>query len=257
MSSYFKSELKRVAISKNTLIALILTIVLYFIGYYEFTDFRGFNVEGFKEIYDSIDVFIVIRKSYLSLLIPLIASMIFSDSYLLDLETGYLNFIYLRLPRKKYILIKILVNAIISGFVIVVSSILVFIILYLIFGINNNSLFNEVTGTFGLIYQENKFIYFLILIMTSFIFNVIFATLSLGLSPYLKNRYLTVVSSFAYYVISATIFISLKLFQLNATLLFTLNYLSAEMLIIYQIVLFLIGVILFYFGVLYKNEKNA
>jgi len=257
MSSYFKSELKRATISKNTLIALILTIALYFIGYYEFTGFIGFNVKEFKEIYDSIDIFIVIRKSYLSLLIPLIASMVFSDSYLLDLETGYLNFIYLRLSRKRYMLIKILVNAIISGLVIVVSSIIVFIILYLIFGINENSLFNEVTGTFSLIYKKNKSIYFLILIITSFIFNVIFATLSLGLSPYLKNRYLTVIASFAYYVISATIFVSLKLFQLNATLLFTLNYLSSGMLIIYQILLFLVGVILFYFGVLYKNEKNV
>ncbi|MGN2337709.1 hypothetical protein ACTFIN_06240 [Clostridium cagae] len=256
MIACLKNDFKRALNSKNTLLAIIISTIFYIIGLYDVIDFVRFDLREFRDVYDAIDMFINIRVSYLALVIPIIASLPFSASYIMDIETGYLKFIYSRMSKRKYLVVRTLTNSLISGIVILISSVFIFIVLFFIFGINYNSKFNEVSSVWISLYFYDKVYYFLFLLIMSFIFNVAFSTLSLGLSPYLKNKYLTILSSFIYYVISATIFISLHLYKFNAVLLFHLEYLTIGQILLYDFALITIGTILFYIGVQYKNEDN-
>ena len=256
MGSYIKNELKRAIFSKNSLIVFIVTLVLYIFSFYNFANVPGFNLREFKQANDSLDVFIYIRKDALGLILPLLAAFIFSDSYLLDTESGFINSIYLRISKKEYVTTKILVNALASGIIIAITSSIISIFLIVMLGIHKTNL-NTLTGPFSYIYYQSRVSYLILLIINSFIFNAIFATLALGVSPWIKNRYLTVLSSFFYYLISGTLFGYLHLFKLNGSILFTLNPIASEIdIIVYQLVLFIVGALLFYIGVLWKNEKN-
>ena len=249
MNYYFKNEFKRVLFSRRSIYVFIITLGLLLISFFNFINIEGFNLNEFKVIYDSLDVYIYIRKDLLVLIAPILASLVFSDSYLLDSESGFLNYIYIRTNKIKYITIKLLVNALVSGIVITFASSIIILL-------NNNHL-HDITGPFNFIYYQSRILYFLLLLGVSFIFNVVFSTLSLGLSPWIKNRYLTTLSSFFYYFLSGTLLVSIGLTNLNANILYTLNPIAAESnIILYQIILFIIGVILFFTGVLFKDEKN-
>ena len=249
MNYYFKNEFKRVLFSRRSIYVFIITLGLLLISFFNFINIEGFNLNEFKVIYDSLDVYIYIRKDLLVLIAPILASLVFSDSYLL-------NYIYIRTNKIKYITIKLLVNALVSGIVITFASSIIILFLIILLGVNNNHL-HDITGPFNFIYYQSRILYFLLLLGVSFIFNVVFSTLSLGLSPWIKNRYLTTLSSFFYYFLSGTLLVSIGLTNLNANILYTLNPIAAESnIILYQIILFIIGVILFFTGVLFKDEKN-
>ena len=256
MNYYFKNEFKIVLFSRRSIYVFIITLGLLLISFFNFINIEGFNLNEFKVIYDSLDVYIYIRKDLLVLIAPILASLVFSDSYLLDSESGFLNYIYIRTNKIKYITIKLLVNALVSGIVITFASSIIILFLIILLGVNNNHL-HDITGPFNFIYYQSRILYFLLLLGVSFIFNVVFSTLSLGLSPWIKNRYLTTLSSFFYYFLSGTLLVSIGLTNLNANILYTLNPIAAESnIILYQIILFIIGVILFFTGVLFKDEKN-
>lgn len=253
MNTYIKNEFKRVFFSKNALIVFLLTILLFNIAFYQ-----GFGIitKQLKELCDALDIFIFAREEGVGLLAPLLASFIFSDSYLLDYDSTFLNFIYLRISKRKYVLTKILVNAIVSGLVVVLAYCVIFGGLIILFGLKKTSL-QPLTGPFSYIFYKSKILYFVLLLIVSFIFNVIFATFSLGLSPWIKNRYLTILSSFFYYILSATLLNYIGTIKLDSTILFNLNPAVSELnIILYQVILLTLGVLLFYFGVLWKNEKN-
>lgn len=256
MVNYLKTEFKRAIFSPNALISLIITLFILTFSFYKmFLNVKGFNLYNLKNIFDSIDIFISIRNDLLSFLAPLLASLIFSDSYLLDNESGFLKYIYSKISQKKYILIKLITNALISGLIISIALSITFIFLFFLLGIKETGA-NNVTNDFEFIYHKSRFLYVIFLIGVSFIFNVIFSTLSLGISTLVKNRYLAILSSFFYYIISGTLLSALGFYKLNATILFTLNPVSSSVeIILYQCILFFIGVILFYCGVLKRNEK--
>lgn len=256
MKNYLKIELRRAILSKTAIISFIITFLVLFVAFLEFVHFPRFSISSLRDRYDAIYLFIRIRystkASILALVAPLLASLVFSDSYLLDKESGFLKFIYLRIGQKKYLWTKVIVNSIASGVVIRLASFVMLIFLICVYGIKDVNAIN--LRPFSWIYYESRLLYAILLILVSFIFNVIFANLALGISPWIKNRYLTFVFPFFYYIISGT----LLPFYLNGTILFTLNSHSTEFnIIIYQLALFLLGVVMFYFGVMYRDEKNV
>lgn len=256
MKSYIKTELRRAILSKNALISFIITFLVLFIAFLEFVHFPRFSINNMRDRYDAIYLFTRIRHStkasILVLIAPLLASLAFSDSYLSDKESGFLKFIYLRIGQKKYIFSKIIVNSIVSGLVISLASFVMLFFLICVYGIKDVNTLN--LGPFSWIYYKSRLLYATFLILISFIFNVIFANLALGISPWIKNKYLTFIFPFFYYIISGTILP----FSLNGTILFTLNTEATELnIIIYQLALFLLGIVLFYVGVVYKDEKDC
>lgn len=266
MYNYFKTELKRAILSKYFLIALLITFALLLYSFFEFITLgwqsSPFNFQSLKKYYDSFDMFIISRSenraSYLGLLAPLLASLVYSDSYLSDKSSGYLNFIYMRLSKKKYIFTKLLVNILASGLSIVLSSLFMLFLLILLFGIgvNSENVLN-LSGPFSDIYYNgNKYLYFLIILIMSFIFNCIFSTLSLAISTFVNNKYISFLAPFFYYIISGSLLVIVGFSKLNATRLFMpKNDVSVLDLVIYQLFLLILGIIIFIYGVLHLDEK--
>lgn len=266
MYNYFKAELKRAIFSKYFFIAFSITLMLLVYSFFEFISLgwnsNPFNFHSLENYYDSFDIFIISRTenraSYLGLLAPLLASLVYSDSYLSDKSSGYLNFIYIRTNKKNYIITKLLVNILSSGLSIVLASLLMLIFLISIFGItiNSENVLN-LSGPFSNIYYSgNKSLYFFIILSISFIFNCIFSTLSLAISTFVNNKYISFLAPFFYYIISGSLFIIIGVSKLNATRLFMpKNDISISETIIYQSFLLILGTITFIYGVLFADEK--
>ncbi|GAA0744523.1 hypothetical protein [Clostridium oceanicum] len=258
MISYIKDEFKRGFFSKNSIICFGVILSIFFINFLEFIRLGVYN---FKNTYDFIDVFLYCRNigrfSMLSIISPLLAAIVYSSSYLQDKRSGYLDIIYSKENKYTYVLTRLIVNAVVSGVIIVLSSLVMLIILGCTYGINiiniNPSL--NIQGPFNYIYYSNKWLYCIIILVNSFIFYAIFSTLALGISTIINNKYISYLIPFFYCVLSETLFITLKVYPLNVTCLFNLKEFTAQWIIMYEIILFSIGVLLFYFGILYKNEK--
>ncbi|SFU87212.1 hypothetical protein SAMN04487886_12472 [Clostridium sp. DSM 8431] len=263
MSLYFKNELKRAIFSKSSLAAFLITLVTLLIGFYG-TSFYDFSIEldKCKKFYDSADIFLLTRdsgsKSFLGVIAPLLAVLPFSNSYLHDKDSGFLKFIYIRMDKKRYILNRILVNAIASGVIIVSSLLTILIIICLFLGIstNPNSFFDK-AGTYMFLYVKSKWLYVIFIFILSFLFNAIFATLGLGLSPFINNKYLSFICPFAIYMLSMTILPYIGLGSHNMSVLFSPSATAQEFyLLVYQIILLALSILLFNLGVKYRNEKD-
>lgn len=263
MSHYIKSELKRAIFSKSSLITFLATLIILAVGFLAIVFINGnFEFNFYKKFYDSFDIFLLTRAfgraSILSLVAPLLAVLVFSNSYLQDKDSGFLKLIYTRMNKKKYIISRIFVNAISSGVIISTALVVILIFISLIFGIKTNpdSHF-QVMGSYAFLYEKSKWIYVIFIIILSFVFNAIFATLSLGISPFINNKYLSILSPFFIYVLSTTLFSYIGFGKLNMGILFTLNADGSEIkILVYQLLLLFIGIVLFYVGVLYRNEKD-
>ena len=263
MISYIKTELKRAIFSKSAILAFCITIIILLLSLIDIIFFNyNIDLSTCKKYYDSADVFLRCigynSSSILCVVAPLLASLVFSNSYLQDKDSNYLKFIYSRLDKRKYIISRLLTNALSSGIVILLALLLVLIFITLLLGVrvNSNSLFN-ITGAFTFIYTKSKWIYILYFIGNLFIFNIVFSTIGLGLSPFINNKYLAFLCPFAIYMISMTLFPYIGLNFLNMGMLFLTNTAKSELFVImYESVLLIIGIILFYLGVQYRNEKD-
>lgn len=261
MFNYFKAELKCTIFSKYFFISLLIAFSLLLYSFFEFItlgwNFNVWNFHSFSEHYDFIDLFLISRSenraSYLGVLAPLLASLIYSDSYLSDKKTGYINFIYMRISKGKYILVKLLVNFISSGLAILLASSMMLVFLSILYGftLNPKNALN-ITGVFS----SGKYLYLIFIIFNSCIFYCIFSTLSLAVSTFIDNKYISLAIPFFYYIISGSIFVMFGLNKLNATALFTpKNGLNIYQFIFYELFLLSLGVITFIYGVLKSNEK--
>ncbi|MCD3245985.1 hypothetical protein G8S21_08540 [Clostridium botulinum C] len=255
MNKYLKVEFKRATLSKNTIIVFIITLLALIIAYVEANGIKG---QHFLSEYDAVYIFMHIRwaerASYLVIIAPLLATLVFSDSYLLEKEYGYLKNIYTKMTKRRYIFTKITVNAVVSGMIITIAYFIMLAILIAIHGINKatNPPILETT-LFSYIYYKHRFLYALVLIVNSFIFNAICATLALGISPWIKNRYLTCLCPFFYWIFSGIILPHC----MDLNILFTMNGDVTELnVIVYQVILFVIGITSFYVGVRYPYEKD-
>lgn len=89
---------------------------------------------------------------------------------------------------------------------------------------------------------------------------MVFSTLALGISAWIKNRYLVLILPFFYYIFCGTILdvpIISNLFNFNFSRIYSLNSaISLAHVFIYSILLLLLGETLFYIGVVLKNEKD-
>lgn len=257
MIYYIKSEFKRAFISRNNLIANLIVIFSLLVAYYDDSKILPPQI-------DAIDLFIRCRTStplsFLPLLAPLVACIPFANSYVLDKESGLLKYIYIKIKPKQFLLIRLIVNALVSGLVFVIAQSIMLIFLVIIYGVNSNPTC-EVVGAFSSFYYSSKITYALIIIATSFIFGMVFSTLSLGISTLVNNKYLILLLPFIYVIITGTIFETIGLnniINLNAVMLFHIGYekyVTGINVLVYDGVLFLIGIILLYYGEIYKNEK--
>ncbi|MBH0176247.1 hypothetical protein IHV09_22070 [Fictibacillus sp. 23RED33] len=256
MKTYIKEEFKRAFISKNTAISLILCIICILVG-----SFESFYLFGFLQN-NAFNLFMLSysegTSAILSTLFPLIVSIPFVSSYLSDVNSGLINYIVLKTGRLKYLTIKLIVNGVVGGSVIAGSLFFSFIIYLIVTGFSKAELSNS-TVVFGDIYQQNPVLYIYLLILNSFICGMCFSTFGIGMSTLLKNKYLSVIFPFLFYIFSGTILLQInKLF--NSVITYDLNFyydLKYTDVLLYQGLLFLIGISLFYSGAKINEEQTV
>lgn len=252
---YFKAELKRAIYSRNTLFSAVLIYVCIFIGTVEY-------LFQFTSMTNATYLFLMGHSkgtlSIISLLFPILVSIPFAASYVSDLQSGFIQYIYVRMGRLKYIAIRLLVNGLVSGGVISSSLLISFFFFMLIRGFDvSPSSYINVSLKNGLyeLYHNWTVGYILLFILHSFISGVLFSTLGLGLSTFLKNKYFAVLSPFLFYIVSGTLLIHINKF-FHSAILFNLGVygdLQYSYVMLYTIILLVVGVTLFIIGAL----KNA
>lgn len=265
MKHYIKNEMKRALFGENALISFLIALVALVIPLLVFINFPHYGIKESKEHFDAIDVFTRIRSTspaaFLVLIFPLLATIIFSDSYLLEKETGFTKFIYSRMPIKKYVWIKFIVNALSSTLVGSAASFIMLMFLIYTYGIGIR-IPNLVTvgGPFSNLFYSNRLGYGLVLVLITGICYMVLATLAMGLSAWIKNRYLVLIIPFFYYMLCGTLVEILginRVFNFNLAQVYALNRIvSTSHVFIYLILLMILGFGLFYSGVIAKNEKD-
>ncbi|MBE6051693.1 MAG: hypothetical protein E7214_13850 [Clostridium sp.] len=254
MKNFFLHEFKRCFFSKETLFGMIVVLLCLVIPYLNEIRIPYLNA-------DACIYFIRIRTSlpdcYYPVLMPIIACIPAATKYIIDKKSGILNYILLKIRRKDYIKVRLIVNILVSGLMSVIPQIIVLIFLLLKYKINDTEM--EVWGAFNNIFYDSRLLYAIILIIIAFVSSAVFSTFALGISAIVENKYLTILIPFVYMIISGTIFELIginKIFSLNTTILFMIDCtgdLTTSNVIIYQLILLCIGIGMFnYFG----EKKN-
>ncbi|MGZ0086540.1 hypothetical protein ACWNXI_13460 [Caldibacillus thermoamylovorans] len=246
-NGYFVSELKRAFFSRNMLISQLLIFACIFIGSFEFLfhEYPGVNA-----IYLFMYSYSEGTSAILSLLFPVLVSLPFAASYVTDVRTGFIHYISYRMSRKKYLVIRLLVNGLASGYV-MASSLLVSFVIFLLIKKFDVSVVDTLQITvLRRVYEHSPVLFVWMMILNSFVCGGVFSTLALGISPLIRNHYLTIVFPFAFYIISGTLLAQINKF-LNAAMLFDLEYdpnLKISYVALYDFILLSIGVALFLIG---------
>lgn len=252
MKTFFIFDFKKAFFTNKTLIAGLIVLVFLIIPYYSEIKFPLPKEDG-------INLFIRIGMlSYLPLVAPLIASIPFSNSYILDVKKGVLNKLFTIIKPKEYFTSRLIVNALISGLVFLLTETILLIFLLITHGINNTTI--EVVGAFSSIYYNSKIEYIIILLCISFVSAASFSTFVLGISTLTKSKFLILLLPLFYVVVTGVMFpISGISDKLNILTLFQMNAFSnitSIDVILYDLILFLVGRFLFYcFG--YKKAHKV
>lgn len=131
----------------------------------------------------------------LFMILPILASIPYSDSYWIDKNSGFLKNIYTRAKKTDYILSKYITNFIVGGVSITLPLI---VSLYLLFmslpAINPSIFFQGDLGRnmFSSLFYLHPYMYILVYLFMSFMFGGVFASIGLAVSTYCKNKFLVV-----------------------------------------------------------------
>lgn len=199
-------EMKRGIYRKSFIISVIIGIVICGINAIEWRASENILSDYFKEyVFNAYDYFQTFGLGELSnlfiMIIPIISSLAYSDSYLEDLNSGMLNFIYSRKNKKKYLISKYISNFILGGLVVAIPLIVNYIILITrLPSIQPHPILgNNVIGYTQLlpnIYYTHPQIYIFIWIGIYFLYGGAFASIGLGVGVFVRKRILTLISPF-------------------------------------------------------------
>ena len=185
----------------------------------------------------------------------ILAALPLSTSYVREYKSGYLSIVFTKQTKKKYILGKLVHNGLYGGIALAVPAIIINIELLLHYGPDAH-IDKETTVIMFLKDWAvgRELVYVLLLIGIIFSCGVIFSTLALGISAWVKNSFLTLIIPFGLCILTA-MFPPRKL---NLLLLYSPNvygHMSIPLTCVMGILLFVAGIVMFVTGVHY-NEKN-
>lgn len=113
LKQYFTSELKRSLFGRNAIISFSITLAVLLLSFMNYFGFLNFHMEDIKYMMqisniDALDAFLTIRSdSIIVIVFPLLATLIFSDSYLNERENGFTKYIYTRMSIKNTFGLKV------------------------------------------------------------------------------------------------------------------------------------------------------
>lgn len=242
-------ELRRAVLHKRTFLAIALSFASLLYGCY---DSDSPNT-GY------IDLFLFSTgygtTSVLALLYPLIAVLPFAMTYRQERLSGYYDLICRKTGRVRYCLTKAS-GVFFTGMLVIGLPNFLFLILCLVIKQGLICESNVQIGFLWLLYFEHPFLYGLVFSVNTGLCGGIFALLGLGISAWVKNKYIAALLPFAYLIFSGMVLANIHPW-LNAINLYPLCAYGADVkvYIVYDAVLLCIGIFLFVTGVYYEDFK--
>lgn len=144
------------------------------------------------------------------MLLPVLASLPYSDSYWVDKHSGFNKSIYTRSKKKNYFISRYITNFIIGGIVVIIPLILNFYILMMLLPAVHPSIFDASLlpkDMFTSLFYFHPYLYVGVYLLLTFIFGGTFASMGLAVSAYCKNRLLVVTTP-------VLVYISMHMFEL-------------------------------------------
>lgn len=238
-------------------IAVLIGIILFEEANYEYT-YRVETAYGDHAIYRLVLSMGNGQAGLNSLFFPVLAALPLGISYIREYKSGYLKLIFQRMSLSKYMISKLLKNALAGGIALVIPYYIYAIHLYFQLGDKSELMIEE--GQTAVMFLPNlaagnTLKYILVLSIFVFLAGVTFATFALGISAWIKNQFLTLAIPFALCIFVAIVTPD---FKWDLLLLYSPNgyaEVSIGILAIMYISLVIVGVILFISGVI-RNEKK-
>lgn len=250
-----KRGLSRTSFKVVLLIGIIANIMSIFI-----TNSGLYSIENYIKAYEisAYDNFIFFNLNSVSnvmiLIFPILSAMSYSDSYLEDVNSGFVNYIYTRYSKQKYLICKFGSNFIISGLGIAIPLIINFIILILtVPSIQPNPILGKYTilcgGLASPLFYTHPILYILLWVLIYFMYAGAFASIALGISIAIKNRFVVL---FVPFLLCNVIGIVLNLIDKYCysplSFLYVSNNQSLNVVIAEFIAIVMISIAIFYLG---------
>lgn len=148
--------------------------------------------------------FFVFRTTSLSnllfILMPVLVAMGYSDSYLEDMNSGFLKSILIRASKKTYLISKYLANFIIAGITTAVPLLIDLIIIVTTQPAIKPDMFSSNTffqGSMAVnLYMNHPIIFILLWIFIYFMFSGAIASITLAFSNFIRNKFIVVILPF-------------------------------------------------------------
>jgi len=193
-------------------------------------------------------------SNILIMILPLLCTLCFSDSYLEDMSSGFLKSIYTREKKQSYLIAKFSANFIVSGVAFAAPLVLNLISLMMLFpNIQPHPILGKTTifqgGLFPQFYYNHPVLYIFMWIFIYFLYSGVIGSIGLTLGIFIKNKFIILVSPFLIWWFGEVIFEFLNLGKFSP---FQFLYLSNSQnisIIIFEFILLLsITFIPFYIG---------
>ena len=192
MKGILKEELNRAFRNPRFWIVIVLALTIFGIGVYRSP--YAFDGQAMHPVNR-----LLLNLSYgeFGFLAALLATLPFADSFLDDLNQGFLRQIVQRVPYRNYKAAKIIAVALAGGLSLVLAVLVIFLA-GLVGGTNweSRAYFSGYAakpsapyGPLGGLYTTNPIFYLLYLLASAFGFGAVYAVLGLAISPLIHNRY--------------------------------------------------------------------
>lgn len=244
LKNYIKNEFKRGFFSKRNKIAISLCFLCMVLYMHENLFSTYWEVEASY-------LFTWSTRGFIGTFAPILVCLPFSDSYLDDVNSGMQKYLYTKITPIKYGVIKLFVNGLLGGFVLLIGSFLSFLI-FLSRGIHVVKNANILSGLAD-IYTKSPFGYIFLIMFCMFIFGIVFSTLGLSISTIIKNKYVSMIFPLMFYMI-LSVFLEGVINWLSPSRLMLLRDGHIFTIFLYDFILFVIGVVIFLIKILRNGD---
>ena len=253
MKTYFNLEFKKTIFSMRTIISFLIILISLIIPYLKEMAIPYPGLDG-------VDYFIRISNfSYIGLIGPVVAGLIYSTSIIKEKESGFINKLLEVITLKTYFIVKLAVNTLITFIVFAVSHGILIIHLIITKGVSNTVVKDIATGAFTSVHDVSKISYIILMLLVIALSSAAFSIFVLGVVAATEKRFVAYILPAFYVIITGILFEIWSLntvVDFNVTELFNLTmnaHTKGLSVIIYDLILMLLGVVLLYrFG--YKRS---
>lgn len=201
-------DFKRAILSKRFLVVCIFGILISTVHfYYKVILTNAYNIgpSGYYNpfmIWISKDVFSIYAQIFLNIF-PILASIVYSDSYWIDKYSGFIKNIYTRAKKVDYLISKYLTIFVVGGVSVSIPLLCSLLLMFMSLPAVTPSVFSQFDlskDMFGNLFYNHPYIYIWIYLFLNFVFGGLCSTLGLAISTFSKNRFLAILGPLIVYL---------------------------------------------------------